>query len=60
MIFQGAMTVETFWIGLVLLLPYGAGNLIGQALFKPSQEGIYRNVAYALIAMAALVGLPIW
>jgi len=60
MIFQGAMTVETFWIGLVLLLPYGAGNLIGQALFKPSQEGIYRNVAYALIALAALVGLPIW
>ena len=60
MVWQGAMTVEAFWIGLVLLPSYGIGNLIGQALFKPAQEGIYRNVAYALIGLSALIGLPIW
>lgn len=60
MVLQGVMTVQTFWVGMVLLLPYGAGTLIGQALFKPSQEGIYQKVAYTLIVLAALIGLPIW
>ncbi len=57
---QGALSWPAAWLGLVLLLPYGAGTLIGQALFQPSREGIYRRVAYALIGVAVLVGLPVW
>lgn len=60
MALQGAMSWPSAWLGLILLVPYGAGNLIGQALFRPSREGIYRRVAYALIGVSVIVGLPIW
>lgn len=60
MALQGVMTWTAFWLGMVLLVPYGAGTLIGQALFRPDREGIYRTMAYGLIGFAAVLGLPIW
>ena len=47
-------------LGVLLILPYMAGNLIGARFFRPEQEGIYRRVAYLLIAASALSGLPLW
>lgn len=60
MALQGAMSWASAWLGLILLVPYGVGTLAGQALFRPSREGIYRRVAYALIGVAVIVGMPIW
>ncbi len=47
-------------IGLVLLVPYVAGNLIGARIFNPELERTYRRVAYVIVATSAIVGLPIW
>lgn len=57
---QGLLRPEALWLGLLLVVPYALGNRIGQALFDPGAEAIYRRVAYAIIAASALVGLPIW
>jgi len=57
---QGALTGAAVALGLVLLVPYGIGTAIGQWLFQPKLERLYRTVAYAIIAMAILSGLPLW
>ena len=60
MYLQGILSVAAVALGLVLLIPYGVGALIGQALFRPEQERFYRAVAYVIIAIATVAGLPIW
>jgi uncharacterized protein len=60
MYFQGILSVAAVALGLVLLIPYGMGALIGQALFRPERERFYRAVAYVIIALATVAGLPIW
>ncbi len=47
-------------IGLVLILPYALGVVTGQGMFDPARERIYRGVSYAVIAAAALGGLPLF
>lgn len=47
-------------LGLVLILPYALGVLAGQAAFDPARERVYRGVAYVVIAVAALGGLPVF
>ena len=47
-------------LGLLMALPNMAGNMLGGWLFRPEQERFYRGIAYVLIALAALSGLPIW
>ncbi len=56
----GRFTLTPIILGLVLSLPYMLGNVLGQRLFDPAHERIFRQTAYALIAMAAIVNLPIW
>ena len=57
---QGVLRPEALWLWLVLVVPYALGNRLGQALFDPGREGLYRRVAYAIIAVSALAGLPVW
>lgn len=57
---QGVLTAQAVALGAVLLVPYGVGALIGQALFRPEWERFYRVVAYAIIGLATLAGVPIW
>lgn len=57
---QGVLTAQAVALGVVLLVPYGIGALIGQALFRPERERFYRAVAYAIIGLATLAGVPIW
>ena len=57
---QDVLTVQAVALGMLLLIPYGVGGLIGQALFHPEYERFYRTVAYVIIAMATVMGLPIW
>jgi len=47
-------------LALTLAVPYFITSLIGQALFDPRHERLYRAVAYAVIALALVSGLPIW
>ncbi len=60
MAFQGLLPPPTLWLGSLMLIPYGGGSLIGQALFTPGRQGIYRNVALVLIAVSVVMGLPVW
>lgn len=56
----GRVTLAGAALGLVLALPNLAGNWLGGHLFRPEYERFYRGAAYALIASAALSGLPVW
>lgn len=56
---QGALTWATVALGCLLLVPYGAGTLVGQAQLRPGAERLYRGAAYAVIGAAAPAGLPI-
>ncbi|WP_281856133.1 sulfite exporter TauE/SafE family protein [Litoreibacter halocynthiae] len=60
MALQGILTTEAIILGVILLIPYGIGAKLGQAIFIPRFEVFYRNIAYAIIAAAILMGLPLW
>ena len=47
-------------LALLLAVPYFITSLIGQSLFDPRHERLYRGAAYAVIALALISGLPIW
>lgn len=53
---EGHMVV----LGLGLALPYLVGNVVGGWLFRPGRERLYRLVAYAIITVSALSGLPLF
>ncbi len=57
---SGQLTAASLTLGLLLTLPYLAGNVLGGLLFHPEYERIYRAVAYAIIAVSALSGLPLF
>lgn len=56
---QGAMPPQALWLGLILLPLYAVATWAGKLLFNPAQEGLYRAVAYAIIAASIVMGLPI-
>ena len=60
MAFQGMLETRALWLGLLMFPVYGAGGLLGRALFDPGRERIYRVAAYAIIALAILTGLPMF
>jgi hypothetical protein len=60
MAFQGLLSLEALWLGVVMMPAYGIGTRIGQALFDPDREVMYRRVAYGIIGLAGVMGLPIW
>ena len=47
-------------LGVTLFVPYTLANVLGAAMFKPERETVYRRIAYIIIAVSALSGLPIW
>lgn len=57
---QGLITPAGLWLGLLLVPLYMAGNYAGQAMFSPSRDRLYRRIAYGLIALALVAGLPLW
>ncbi len=56
---KGLLAAQAVVLGLVLALPYMAGNVAGAAIFRPGAERLYRAVAHAIIAASAIAGLPI-
>lgn len=57
---RGLLTIPPLIIGLVAAVPYLLGNIVGKKIFNPEKEKIYRTVAYLIIAISAIRGLPIW
>lgn len=57
---SGTLGAETAILALVLAVPYFGTTFIGQALFDPAYERLYRWAAYGVIGLALLSGLPIW
>ncbi|WP_421703566.1 sulfite exporter TauE/SafE family protein [Aliiroseovarius sp.] len=57
---MGRMELSSLLLGFALAVPYLAGNLLGGWLFRPGYERAYRAVAYGLIAISALSGLPLF
>lgn len=60
MAMQGMLTAEAVVLGLFLILPYGAAARLGQWLFDPGKQALYRKVAYVIIGVSILMGLPIY
>lgn len=56
----GLLQSDPMIAGLLLAVPYMLANVAGAALFRPRAEPVFRLVAYGIIAMSAIVGLPLW
>ena len=52
------LTLTMVITGIILILPIMVGNLIGTYFFDPQKEKMYRNVAYLVITVSAISGLP--
>ncbi|SFN34638.1 hypothetical protein SAMN04487859_10137 [Roseovarius lutimaris] len=57
---RGVLESSTVILALTLAVPYFITSLIGQALFDPRHQRLYRWAAYSVIALAVLSGLPLW
>ncbi len=57
---KGLLVLTPIVVGVVLAIPYGVAGVIGQWIFNPEKEHVYRRVAYVMIAFSALAGLPVW
>lgn len=60
LLWHGLIGAQVFVLGLVLSVPYFATTLLGQAAFRPEYTRAYRGVAYCVIALAVVTGLPVW
>lgn len=56
----GDVRPYVFLLAVILAVPYFITTLIGQSLFDPRHERLYRWAAYGVIALAVASGLPLW
>lgn len=56
----GLLTVEVLRLALVVGPAYGAGLWAGSRLFGLASERLFRGICFALIAIAAVLGAPVW
>jgi hypothetical protein len=56
---QGLVTAQTIALSLLLGVPYLLGVGIGARFFRGASDQLYRRIAYLIIALAALVSLPV-
>lgn len=57
---QGVLTTEVLALSVLLAAPFFLGVCTGAYLFRGVGDTLYRRLAYALIAVAALVSLPLF
>lgn len=60
LLLHGSVAWAVVLLALTLAVPYVTTSLIGQRLFDPRHERLYRWAAYGVIALAVLSGLPLW
>ena len=58
--FKDLIDLSAVILGGVVLLPYQAALWIGTFNFNPEKEKQYRNIAYLIIFISAMSGLPLW
>jgi uncharacterized membrane protein YfcA len=56
---KGLFTAQTLALSLLLGIPYMLGVGIGVLFFRSASDRLYRRIAYAVIALAALLSLPV-
>jgi uncharacterized protein len=57
---QGLFTPELLALALLLAMPFFLATAIGAKYFHGASDVLYRRIAYAIIALAALVSLPLF
>ncbi len=57
---NGLLGWQPILLGLCLVPVYLGAVALGSALFDPGRERLYRVVAYGIIAVSAVSGLPVW
>ena len=57
---RGLLTPERIWLGLILVIPYAVATLVGQKIFDPAREKLFRGTAYAVILASVILSLPLW
>jgi len=56
----GILRWPVFWESLYLMPFYGLSLFVGARFFRVASERVFRNLAYLVIAGAALSSLPLW
>jgi uncharacterized membrane protein YfcA len=56
---EGLFTAQTLALALLLGVPYIVGVGSGAFFFKSASDRLYRRIAYAVIAVAALLSVPL-
>jgi len=57
---QGVVTLQTLWLGIVIVPMYMLATFIGKSLFHPRLEWLLRKLGYGMIGAAMIAGLPLW
>ena len=57
---QDIFTPELLALSLLLAIPFFVATTIGARFFHGASDLLYRRIAYAIIALAALVSLPLF
>lgn len=57
---MGLLDTLAIVVSLLLVPVYMIANTLGALFFDPAAEGLFRRVAYLVIAVSAISGLPIW
>lgn len=57
--FEGLFTPELVALALLLGIPFFAATALGARMFHGTSDLLYRRIAYAIIAVAAIISLPI-
>jgi uncharacterized membrane protein YfcA len=58
--FSGLFSAQTIALSLLLGLPFGIAMAAGAFWFHGASDALYRRAAYLIIALAALVSLPLF
>jgi uncharacterized membrane protein YfcA len=56
---QGLFTTDSVALSVLLGIPFVAALALGVRMFHGTSDRLYRNVAYAIIGIAALLSLPV-
>jgi uncharacterized protein len=57
---QGLFTPELLALSFLLAIPFFVATAVGAKYFHGASDVLYRRIAYAIIALAALVSLPLF
>ena len=60
LLLRGFAGWQLVWLAGLLAIPYFVTTMIGQALFDPTRERLYRYAAFSVIGLAVVSGMPVW